>query len=431
MNETNKPKQLYKAPRGTADYLPAKTGRLRLLENKAAEIFGNAGYRRIITPTFEDTDLFRRSIGESSDIVRKEMYTFLDRAGRSLTLRPEATAPVVRAFIEHNLQSELQPVKLYYAGPMYRYERPQSGRYREFWQLGIEALGSAEPLIDAEVIVLLTKYLRAAGLKQATLHIGSMGDEKCRVDYSRDLKQFLQSRAELMCPDCQERSRTNPLRVFDCKKKTCRQQLTDAPKLIDHLCDDCREHFNQVQELLRAAGVTYTIDPTLVRGFDYYSRTTFEVKSSLLGAQDALGGGGRYDRLVEQYGGPVTPATGFALGVERILLAQERENVSAPDNGGPDVFIAVIGASVRAEAFKILSAVRDAGLTADTDFLSRSVRGQMKLADKMGAKYVVIIGPDELETGELKIRRMDSGEETGIAVDSVADFLHDQIKEEV
>lgn len=415
--------KIFKAPRGTQDYLPEKATLLHHLDLKATELFEKAGYRRIVTPTFEETGLFQRSIGESSDIVRKEMYTFEDRKGRSLTLRPEATAPVVRAYIERNLQAETQPVKLFYLGPMYRYERPQAGRYREFWQLGMEAIGSKEALIDAEVIIALMQYLYGLGLKEITLHVGSMGDDNCRAGYVRELKSYLEPRLESFCEDCKERIKFNALRVFDCKKEPCKQQLKEAPKLIDHLCLECDDHFESVKRLLKGSGIEFVIDPTLVRGFDYYTRTTFEVKSPLLGAQDALGGGGRYDRLVEQYGGPDSPAIGFALGIERIILALEKEGVKVKTKKEIDLFVVAIDDSIKERAFKLLCELREAGFSAEMDYLSRSIRAQMKLADKSGAGYVLIVGPDELKRDEIKVKEMRTGAEQNIEIDRVASYL--------
>lgn len=425
-----RPKKEYRAPRGTSDYLPKKAAQLHFLDSKAAELFERYGYRRIITPIFEDTDLFRRSIGEASDIVRKEMYTFTDRSGRSLTLRPEATAPVVRAFIEHNLQAEIQPVKLYYVGSMYRYERPQAGRYREFWQLGIEALGSSEPLMDAEVIVLLVDYLTSIGLKKLTLHIGSMGDDNCRPEYTEKLRRALAPKASAMCDDCQERLKINPLRVFDCKNKTCIAVLAEAPKITDSLCSDCRDHLSEVERLIAGAGLKYRLDPLLVRGFDYYTRTTFEVRSPLLGAQNALGGGGRYDNLVEKYGGRTTPATGFALGVERIMMALQAEDVKLDIQIKPLAFIAYVETSAKELAFQTVTDLRRAGLAADTDFLGRSLRGQMKLADKLGALFTVILAPDELKDDQAVVRQMATGTEQKIALDKLAEYLELRAKSE-
>jgi len=416
-------KKEYRAPRGTSDYLPKRAAQLHYLDVQAAVLFEKYGYRRIITPTFEDTGLFSRSIGASSDIVRKEMYTFSDRSGRSLTLRPEATAPVVRAYIEHKLQSELKPVKLYYIGSMFRYERPQAGRYREFWQLGVEALGSPEPLIDAEVIVLLLDYLKLLGLKDLVLHIGSMGDDKCRLPYTKKLRRELEPKAEAMCPDCQQRLKLNPLRVFDCKNKVCRSIIAEAPKITDNLCDECADHLARVEEGIAGVGIKYQLDPTLVRGFDYYTRTTFEVRSPLLGAQSALGGGGRYDNLVAQYGGPPTPAIGFALGVERVMLALAAEKVELEIEVNPDVFIAVVESQDKQKVFQIISALRRRGLAAEMDYMNRSLRAQMKLANKLSAAFTIVLGPDEFNNGTAAIKNMETGVDLKIGLDNIAESL--------
>lgn len=382
------------------------------LDRRAGEIFGRWQYRRIITPTFEDTALFTRSIGEASDIVRKEMYTFRDRADRSLTLRPEATAPVVRAFIEHNLAAGPLPAKLYYFANMFRYERPQAGRYREFWQLGVEALGSPAPAIDAEVIALAVEYIEAIGIGAATLKLGSMGDAGCRPDYTAELKAFLSTISDTLCEDCRQRTTLNPLRVFDCKNEACRGALSAAPKMVDHLCPACRGHFTAVGDLLHEVGIDFEIDPMLVRGFDYYTRTTFEIQSSELGAQNALGGGGRYDGLVSDYGGKPTPAVGFALGIERLVLAMSQAGPGPSATPATDILVAVVEESARSLAFKLALELRRAGLSVELDYMDRSLRSQMKLADKVGAAKAIVLGPDELVRGEVVVRDLQTGEET-------------------
>ena len=329
-----------------------------------------------------------------------------------MTLRPEATAPVVRAFIEHNLGAGTLPVKLYYFANMFRYERPQAGRYREFWQLGVEALGSAEPAIDAEAIALAMEYLSSIGIDGATLKIGSMGDENCRPAYMETLRAALAGKAKDLCEDCGQRRAINPLRVFDCKNPACQAALAEAPKMIDNLCDDCRAHFDAVGVLLREVGIDFEIDPMLVRGFDYYTRTTFEIQSASLGAQNALGGGGRYDRLVADYGGKPTPAVGFALGIERLIMALPAGGAhSAEAVQSTDVFIAVIDDKDRPLAFKAAVEMRRLGLTVEIDYMGRSLRSQMKLADKLQAVSVVVFGPDELARGEVTVRDLASGEE--------------------
>ena len=403
--------QKIKAPRGTSDYLPERAQILHWLDRRAGEIFGRWQYRRIITPTFEDTALFTRSIGEASDIVRKEMYTFRDRADRSLTLRPEATAPVVRAFIEHNLAAGSLPAKLYYFANMFRYERPQAGRYREFWQLGVEALGSPAPAVDAEVIALAVEYIEAIGIGAATLKLGSMGDAGCRPDYTAKLKTYLSTVSDTLCEDCRERATLNPLRVFDCKNDVCRSALGAAPKMVDHLCVACRDHFTAVGDLLHEVGIDFEVDPMLVRGFDYYTRTTFEIQSSELGAQNALGGGGRYDGLVSDYGGKQTPAVGFALGIERLVLAMSQTGPGPSAIEATDILVAVVEESARPLAFKLALELRRAGSSVEVDYMDRSLRSQMKLADKVGAAKVIVLGPDELARGEVVVRDLKTGEE--------------------
>lgn len=329
-----------------------------------------------------------------------------------MTLRPEATAPVVRAFIEHNLGSGSLPVKLYYFANMFRYERPQAGRYREFWQLGVEALGSSGPAIDAEAIALAVEYLNSIGIEGATLKIGSMGDENCRPAYMETLRAALAGKAEDLCEDCRQRLTLNPLRVFDCKNPACKAALAEAPKMVDNLCAECREHFEEVGALLGAVGIDFEIDPMLVRGFDYYTRTTFEIQSANLGAQNALGGGGRYDRLVADYGGKPTPAVGFAFGIERLILALPADGAhNAEAAQSTDVFIAVIDDKDRPLAFKSAVDMRRLGLTVEVDYMGRSMKSQMKLADKLRAVSVVVFGPDELARGEVTVRDLASGEE--------------------
>lgn len=352
------------------------------------------------------------------------MYTFTDRAERSLTLRPEATAPVVRAFIEHSLGSGTLPVKLYYFGNMWRYERPQAGRYREFWQLGVESLGSPEPSADAETITLAVKYITNIGIDGSKLILGSMGDERCRPAFVEILRRELEQEVDRLCDDCAQRLKLNPLRVFDCKNPACRAVLVGAPKMVDHLCDACGDHFVAVQGLLDDAGISYELDPTLVRGFDYYTRTTFEITSEQLGAQNALGGGGRYDHLVADYGGKHTPAVGFALGVERLMLAVAAEGTGSKlEEAHTDVFVAVVEDKDRALAFRLVGELRDAGLSAEIDHMQRSLRAQMKLANKLSAGFAVVLGPQELERGEVVVRNLSSGDETTTSLGNVTDVL--------
>lgn len=415
---------MIKAPRGTQDFLTDKAFFWQQIQWRAAKLFSQYFYSLIVTPVFEETSLFVRSIGEGSDIVRKEMYTFTDRSGRSLTLRPEATAPVVRAFIEHKMHNQPLPVKLYYFANMFRYERPQSGRYREFWQLGVELIGSGAPQADAEVITLAHDFLsRELGLAQIKLKIGSMGDAKCRPAYLEKLKNFFRKSVTELCSDCQERLKYNPLRVFDCKNEQCQASLAKAPKIIANLCSECEAHFKEVQKLLKTVNLNYVIDPMLVRGFDYYTRTTFELESPLLGAQNALGGGGRYDNLVADYGGPATPAVGFALGVERLILALKSEKVTFPAIAPPDVYLAVIEDKDRDLAFKLATELRRQGLATEFDVLQRSLKAQMKQANRLMVKFTVVLGPEELASGQCIVREMATGKQTTVALDKLIKFI--------
>lgn len=405
--------------------MPERAAVVHWLDRQAGDLFERYQYRRIITPTFEDTALFTRSIGEASDIVRKEMYTFIDRGDRSLTLRPEATAPVVRAFIEHNLGAAGHlPVKLYYFANMFRYERPQAGRYREFWQLGAEAFGVDRPELDAEVILMAMEYLRSIGIGEATLKIGSMGDERCRGDYTAELRRVLSAQADSLCDDCRQRLALNPLRVFDCKNPDCQRSLSEAPKMLDHLCQECEAHFVAVGDWLRAVDLPFVIDPMLVRGFDYYTRTTFEITGPALGAQNALGGGGRYDRLVGDYGGKPTPAVGFAMGIERLMLGLGDEKVSGVSAGQrPDALLAVVDENDLKTAFQLAINLRREGLSVEVQYSARNLRKQMELADKLRASHAVVLGPDELARGQVKIRDLSTGEQTDVSLGQVGDWL--------
>jgi histidyl-tRNA synthetase len=412
-----------KAPRGTYDVLPAQAKNWYRLEEKAVSLFERYGYARIVTPTFEHTELFKRGIGESTDIVQKEMYTFKDKSGRSLTLRPEGTAPVVRAYLEHNLSSHSLPIKLYYLGSMFRYERPQAGRYREFWQVGVEAMGSMDSALDAEVILLLVHYLQDVGLKDLTLFINSMGCLECRPRFISELREKLGDFKELLCPDCKRRIEQNPLRVFDCKKDKCRKALREILPISDYLCSFCSDHFQSVQRFLREVNISFELNPWLVRGFDYYTRTTFEVVSGHLGAQNALGGGGRYDELVKEFGGTPTPAIGFAIGLERVLLALFKEKGQDSQLSKTKVFLAALGDKSRQKAFNLLYRLRIEEISADMDYQNRSLKSQMKLADKHGATFTLLLGSDELERGICGIRDMETGVQEEVSLDECVNWL--------
>lgn len=413
----------FSAPKGTADMLAGRARLWQFLLEVATELFETYGYSPLVTPTFEATELFARGIGGATDIVKKEMYTFDDKGGRSMTLRPEGTASVVRACIEHNLIGQGRVAKYYYWGPMFRYERPQSGRMREFYQIGLEALGSDDPALDAEVITLLARYYEELGLVDLEVLINSMGCPDDRPAYIEALRAYLVENKAELCEDCVGRIDTNPLRVFDCKVEACQAAVEAAPKLIDHLCGDCRAHFERVRAYLRTNGIEAAIDPRLVRGLDYYVRTTFEVRSPLLGAQNAISGGGRYDGLVAELGGAPTPGVGFALGVERVILALEAQKGELELEHDHPVLVVTVDDSARATAVKLVGMLRDSFIVADLDYGGRTLKGQMKNAARLSSPYVVIIGPDELAEGRYTVRDMSDGTESRMDAEETVAFL--------
>ena len=405
---------MIQAPKGTFDVLPPDAERRSVLETQARKILGAAGYKRIETPAFESTELFARGVGEATDIVQKEMYTFDDDGGRSLTLRPEGTAPVCRAYIEHGMHKLPQPVKFWYLESFFRTEQPQRGRHRQFWQVGAEAIGTDAPEADAELIVLLVELLEATVVKGVKLRLSSLGSPETRVEYRERLTAYLHAHEDELAPEVRARIDLNPLRAFDSSHPGTRAVMAGAPKLLDQLSAPDDEHFASVRELLDAADVRYEIDPTLVRGIDYYTRTLFEFTSDALGAQSAVGGGGRYDRLIEQIGGPPTPGCGWAAGVERILLA----GAQAPTAPDPvDLFIAlqVHETSSATAAFVLSREARRAGLAAQFELAGRSLKGQLKQADRIGARFVAIVESG----GEAVLRDMSSGEQTRVPLSAV------------
>jgi histidyl-tRNA synthetase len=393
----------FHAPRGTFDILPGAARERARLESAAAEIFARAGYEPIATPAFEDTALFERGVGRSTDIVRKEMFTFEDKGERSLTLRPEGTASICRAYLEHGMHKQAQPVKLSYLGPFFRHERPQAGRYRQFHQLGIECIGTDSPLADAEVIMLLSDLLGELGVPGVELRLGSLGSLEARRAYLEDLKAHLHAHEADLSKDVRERIDINPLRAFDSDDEGTRGVMASAPTIVGLLEGEDAEHFEAVRSLLDAAGVAYVVDPTLVRGLDYYTRTIFSFVCDQLGAQSEIGGGGRYDGLIEQLGGPPTPAVGFAAGIERILLALDEE-VPAP---GRDAFVAIADLGQRERAAALAVELRHAGLSAEIDLAGRGLKGQLKHADRIGARRVLILEAD----GSAQLRDMQTGEQ--------------------
>lgn len=405
--------------RGFNDILPDKIKRWQHIEERARTIFELYGYSEIRTPVVEFTDIFARSLGTTTDIVEKEMYTFTDRDGSSITLRPEGTAGVVRAFIEHSMSAHSPITKLYYTGMMFRHERPQKGRYRGFYQIGAELFGSKVPLSDAEAIIMLWRFFEAIGIaRYLKLEISSLGDENCRPAYKQKLVEFFIPRKNELCEDCQRRLEVNPLRILDCKEERCKELASNAPSMLDNLCIECREHFESVKEALRSIGTSFVLNPRIVRGLDYYTRTVFEVTTDQLGAQNAVGAGGRYDRLVEELDGPPTPAVGFAVGMERIILLHEKEFPEGFQKE-VDVFIAHLGSEGRKAAFIIAYELRRNGVFTDIDYEHKSLKSQLKRADKLGVKYTIIIGEEELSRGKVKVRDMRKSAEEEMNLEDV------------
>ncbi|MCL2525880.1 MAG: histidine--tRNA ligase [Coriobacteriia bacterium] len=418
--------QSYTAPKGTHDLVGASAAGWDFLQETARTIFSRYGYASIYTPLFENTEVFTRGIGEATDVVGKEMYTFEDRGGRSLTLRPENTAGVVRAAIQANLCVDGASAKLYYAGPQFRYERPQKGRQRQFYQVGAESLGNTSPLADAEMIMMLWDYFLALGLKprQMTLLVNSMGDETCRPAYRDKVAAYLRLHADKLCEDCVRRADTNPLRAFDCKKESCRVVMDGAPALKDSLCDDCRAHNDAVLSVLDAAGLKYQLDPKLVRGLDYYTRTVFEIQvNEGLGTQNAIGGGGRYDGLFQDLGGKPTPSIGFAVGAERIMLALDAAGIDYAASTQKVIYVAAAAEAQREAALSMAMELRGRGLIALCDLQDRSLKSQFKQADKAGAAFVLIMGEDEVARGGVTIRNMESKEERFVTLGGIVKML--------
>ncbi len=400
-----------KAPRGTRDVLPEDIYKWHYVENIIRKACSRFGFEEIRTPVFENTELFLRGVGDTTDIVQKEMYTFNDKGGRSITLKPEGTASVARAFVENKMYAKPQPTKLYYIYPLFRYERPQAGRLRQHHQFGVEVFGTMDPSIDAEIINLAMVLFDSLGIKGLELNINSIGCPKCRVEYNKALKQYLEDRVDKLCKDCNERLARNPLRVLDCKNKTCKEIVDDAPVIIDYLCGECDEHFDKLKRYLDTVGLSYKINPKIVRGLDYYTKTVFEIISTDIGAQGTVCGGGRYDGLVSEIGGPDVPGIGFGLGIERLLLAIENQNITIPEPQKFDFFVVCMKEGYKMYAFDILQKIRYQGYSADMDHMSRSMRAQFKYADKLDAKYVIIIGDDEVKNRVVSLKNMETGEQ--------------------
>jgi histidyl-tRNA synthetase len=402
--------------RGFKDILPGEVEKWQYVEGEARRVFGLFGFLEFRIPILECTELFSRSIGEATDIVSKEMYTFLDRDGDSITLRPEATASIVRAYLEHGLNLKEPVGKYYFIGPMFRHERPQKGRFRQFHQIDAEILGVQDAEADAEILVLLMRYLEALGIAKLSLQINSLGDPACRLPYKGEIQRFLKSKRESLCEDCQRRLETNPLRIFDCKKEECQAALTDAPVVLDYLCADCRSHFEQVKTLLQDLRLSYTINPRMVRGLDYYTRTAFEVVAGDLGAQNAVCGGGRYDGLAEEIGGAAVPGIGFAIGIERLVLLLTGEKSFSRH---PQVFLASLGEKAQRRGFSLAQELRAGGVWADLDYEGKSLKSQMRKADKMKSPYVIILGEEELKKNQVILRNMATKDQEEIPLEEI------------
>lgn len=411
------------ALRGTQDILPNDIYKWSYMENIIRDLCALYGYGEIRTPIFEETKLFLRGIGDTTDVVTKEMYTFEDRGGRSITLRPENTASAVRAFLEHKLYGDQGVHKLFYIGSMFRYDRPQAGRYREFHQFGVEILGASSPLADVEVIVLAYRLFQKLGLQNLELRINSIGDKNCRNAYKKELISYYESQKDMLCEDCKQRLYKNPLRLLDCKEDNCKILAKNAPVITNYLCEECHNKFEKVKSGLTALHISYVVDPGLVRGLDYYTNTAFEIQYPPLGAQSAICGGGRYDKLVEEMGGPDVPGIGFAVGLERLLLALEGQNLIPNCPQKSSVYIVALGEKAEIEGLKIQGELREKGVTTYMDLQEKSLKGQMKQAGKVQSIYAVIIGENEIEQGKATVKHMQTGEQSEISFSQVADYI--------
>jgi histidyl-tRNA synthetase len=416
----------FQIPRGTQDILPSESSKWQYVEQIARELCRRYNYKEIRTPIFEHTELFLRSVGDTTDIVQKEMYTFTDRGGRSITLRPEGTAAVVRSFVENKMYGDPnQPVKLYYLGPMFRYERPQSGRFRQFVQFGVEAIGSNDPAIDAEVIALAMDLYRSLGLKKIKLVINSLGDISSRKAHREALIAHFKGRIHEFCEDCQVRLENNPLRILDCKKDREHELMKTAPSILDYLNEESRAYFEQVKSYLNKLGIPFEVDPRLVRGLDYYNHTAFEIMSEAegFGAITTLCGGGRYNGLVQEIGGPETPGVGFALSIERLLAALAAEGIALPIEEGIDCYVVALGEEAKKEAVPLVYALRNEGISVEKDYQDRKVKAQFKAADRLQAKYVIIVGEDELARNVVNVKNMQTGEQVEVALSELTTYM--------
>ncbi|MBQ0018748.1 MAG: histidine--tRNA ligase [Clostridiales bacterium] len=412
-----------KAPKGTKDLLPADAYKWQYIEKEWAKICSEYGFKEMRTPTFEATELFNRGVGDTTDIVQKEMYTFEDLGHRSITLKPEGTSPTVRAFIESNLYAETQPTKIYYSTSCFRYEKPQAGRLREFHQFGIENFGTNSMLADAEVIALGYDFLNRMGVEDIELHISSVGCRECRPVYRKALQDFIRPKFDELCDTCKSRFEKNPMRILDCKSEICQSLVEGAPMMIDYLCDDCRKDMEELQKHLDAMGIKYVVDPSIVRGLDYYTKTAFEFITTKIGAQGTVCGGGRYDHLIEEVGGPDMPGVGFGLGKERLLMMMDISGKEYAADPVPQLFVAWIGDDAREYAIGLVHELRNQGYRVELDTKERNLKGQMKYSNKIGAEYTVVIGDDEVASGELTLKNMTNGEQIKIRREDLTNAL--------
>ena len=410
-------------PKGTNDFLPEDTVKWQYVENILRESAKKYGFEEIRTPIFEATELFLRGVGETTDIVNKEMYTFNDKGNRSITLRPEGTASTARAFIEHKMHGRPMPVKLYYMGPMFRYERPQKGRFRQFHQFGIEAFGSNDPALDSEIIAFAMEFYRKLGLTGLKVRLNSVGCPKCRAEHKAKLQEMLRPHLDELCEDCRSRFEKDPLRIFDCKNEKCQALIENAPSITDCLCEDCKDHFEKVKTYLTAADIPFEVDSRLVRGLDYYTKTAFEIILTEIGAQSAICGGGRYDGLIRDIGGQDMPGVGFALGMERVFAALEAGGIEIPVEEGTDVYCVALGDEAREKAFAWIMELRRRGVKAEMDYMAKSFKAQMKAADREAAKFVVICGDNELEKDEIIIKDMTDSSQEAVSREKVIEEL--------
>ena len=415
------------SPKGTRDILPSEVQTWQWVESVARSVFGAYGYQEIRTPIFESTDLFVRGVGDTTDIVEKEMYTFNDRGNRSVSLRPEGTASVVRAMLQNRLMEGASVLKFYYIGQMFRYDRPQAGRYREFWQVGIEAFGADSPAIDAEIIAAGHQFFSTLGIKDLTLHLNSIGDPACRPKYVEDLTAYAKGHLDELCGKCYARHERNPMRILDCKESGCRAVVVNAPLLSNYLSDACRENFDMVKSYLDELEIDYHEDPYIVRGLDYYCRTAFEFTAGGLGAQNAIGGGGRYDYLAEDIGGAATPGIGFALGMDRIMIALDAQNVTVPTSAPVDVYLSVLGDAAMPVTLRLAQELRESGVKTDLEFKGRGLRAQMRTANKLNARYVVMIGEDEINNAAATVRDMETGDQQSVAFQQLTELMREKI----